>query len=69
MLVNLLYSIYQDPFDEYKARSMNTIIEDRLPLMLKLGLSVPDYVTSGEKFIDYMNRLTDNKVPYEMNAN
>ena len=39
---------------------MNKVIQERLPKMEKLGLSLPDYVTSGEKFIDHVNELTGN---------
>ena len=65
MLVDALYPIYSDPYNFSKAEAMNKEIETRLPKILKLGLSVPDYVTSGEKFIDYINGLTDSKVPYQ----
>lgn len=44
---------------------MNKEIAPLLPKIKKLGLEVPEYVTSGEKFIDYMNNLTDNTVPYK----
>ena len=64
MLVDALYPIYSDPYNFSKAEAMNKEIETRLPKILKLGLSVPDYVTSGEKFIDYINGLTDSKIPY-----
>ena len=48
---------------------MNKEIQTRLPKIQKLGLTVPDYVTSGEKFIDYINELTDSKVPYKDETN
>lgn len=64
MLVDLLYPIYHDPYEFSKALAMNKVIEPRLPKIQKLGLTVPEYVTSGEKFIDYINALTDCKVPY-----
>lgn len=44
---------------------MNREIQARLSKIQKLGLSVPEYVTTGEKFIDYINNLTDAKVPYK----
>ena len=65
MLVDALYPIYSDPYNFSKAEAMNKEIETRLPKIQKLGLTVPDYVTSGEKFIDYINGLTDSKVPYQ----
>lgn len=64
MLVDLLYPIYHDQYEYNKAEAMNKIIQAKLPKMQKLGLSLPDYVTTGEKFIDYINGLTDNKVSY-----
>lgn len=64
MLVDLLYPIYSDPYNYSKAEDMNKAIATRLPKIQKLGLEVPDYVTSGEKFIDYINSLTDGTVPY-----
>lgn len=65
MLVDLLYPIYSDPYQYSKAEEMNNVISSRLPKILKLGLTVPDYVTTGEKFIDYINGLTDSKVVYK----
>ena len=69
MLVDFLYPIYSDPYNYSKADAMNKEILARLPKIQKLGLSVPDYVTSGEKFIDYINGLTDGKVPYKDETN
>lgn len=65
MLVDLLYPIYSDPYNYSKADAMNKEIQARLPRIQKLGLSVPEYVTTGERFIDYINGLTDGKVPYK----
>lgn len=65
MLVDLLYPIYLDPYNYSKAEEMNKAIASRLPKIQKLGLVVPEYVTSGERFIDYINGLTDGKVPYK----
>lgn len=65
MMVDLLYSIYSDPYQYSKAEEMNNIISSRIPKIHKLGLTVPDYVTSGEKFIDYINSLTDNNIAYK----
>lgn len=64
MLVDLLYPIYLDPYENTKAEAMNRVIEELLPKMQMLGLTLPDYVTTGEKFIDYINKITDGKVPY-----
>jgi len=68
MLVDILYPIYSDPYDYSKAESMNKAIADLLPKITKLGIQVPDYVMSGEKFIDYINGLTGNNVSYNENA-
>ncbi|MDE6346726.1 MAG: hypothetical protein K2L55_08655 [Muribaculaceae bacterium] len=65
MLVDILYPIYFDQYNHSKADDMNKEIQARLPKIQKLGLSVPDYVTTGENFIDYINGLTDGKVPYK----
>lgn len=65
MLVDILYPIYSDPYNYSKAETMNNEIQARLPKIRKLGLSVPDYVTTGEKFIDHINELTDHKVSYK----
>ncbi len=64
-LVELLCPIYEDGYNFNKAESMNKIINERLPKFEKLGLSVPDYLTSGEKFIDHVNALTGNNVAYK----
>lgn len=65
MVVDKLYPIYFDPYDLSKAKRMNKEIQSLLPRIQVLGISVPDYVTSGEKFIDYMNSLTGNNIPYK----
>lgn len=65
MLVDIIYPIYFDPYNHSKAETMNRAIQARLPKINKLGLSVPEYVTSGEKFIDYINSLTGNTVQYK----
>lgn len=69
MLVDILYPIYSAPYNYSKAEAMNKEIQARLPKINKLGLTVPEYVTSGEKFIDYINSLTDGKVPYKDEIN
>lgn len=65
MLVDKMYPIYSDPYNYDKAENMNKAIDGLLPKITKLGLTVPDYVTSGEKFIDYINQLTGNQTPYK----
>lgn len=68
MLVNKLYPIYfaDGNFNPAKAESMDKEIAATLPKIQKLGLAVPEYVTSGEKFIDYINGLTGGNVPYKI---
>lgn len=63
MLVDILYPIYSDPYEYSKAAAMDKALADRLPKIAKLGLQLPDYVTSGQKFIDYINGLTGNNIP------
>lgn len=65
MLVDLLLAEYSDNYNSHKAKDMNQKLTEYLPKIEKLGISVPDYVTSGEKFIDYMNSLTGKEVSYE----
>ena len=65
MLADLLFPIYEDVNVYNKAEVMNKVIFDQLPMIEKLGLSVPDYYATGEKFIDYINGLTGGKVPYK----
>lgn len=66
MLVDRLMPIYFDQLDYNKVDTMNKYITTTLPKMEKLGLTLPDYVKSGEKFIDYINGLTGNKVSYHL---
>lgn len=62
MLVDVLYPIYISyGSTNTKVENMNKEIQKRLPRILRLGLSVPDYVTTGEKFIAFMNDMTGNK--------
>lgn len=65
MLVDILYPIYSDPYNYSKAEAMNKALASRLPKIQKLGLTVPDYVTCGERFIGYINELTGGKVLYK----
>lgn len=69
MFVDILYPIYSDQYNYSKAEAMNKVIQARLPKIQRLGLSVPDYVTTGEKFIDYINGLTGGKVLYKDETN
>lgn len=70
MIVNKLYPIYfaDGNLNPNKAESMDKEIATMLPKIQKLGLEVPEYVTSGEKFIDYINGLTGGNVPYKIDA-
>lgn len=64
MLVDKLIPIYYDQYDHDKVDTMNKYLNSILSKMEKLGISLPEYVMSGENFIDYMNNLTGNKIPY-----
>ncbi|MDD2962072.1 MAG: hypothetical protein PHR45_08360 [Muribaculaceae bacterium] len=65
MMVDMLYPVYYDYSKiDTKAAYMNSLIEEVMPKLKRLDLTVPEYVTSGEKFIDYINKLTDNKFEY-----
>ena len=63
ILVDKLYPIYFDQIIQDKAEAMNEAISTLIPKMRRLGLELPDHVLSGEKFIDYLNRVTGNNVP------
>lgn len=62
MLVDILFPIYNDPYTHAKAAEMNQAIEPYLYKMDQLGLTLPDYVKSGDKFIAYINALTGGTV-------
>lgn len=64
MLVDIMFPIYQDNSLESKAYIMNESIKTILPKIKQMELMVPDYVTSGERFIDYLNTLTGANVSY-----
>ena len=65
MLVDKMYPIYFDSYNYDKAESMDKELAKILPQMSRLGLDIPDYATSGEKFIDYMNHITGRQVRYK----
>ena len=65
MLVDKMYPIYFDSNNYDKAESMDKELAKILPQMRRLGLDIPDYATSGEKFIDYMNHITGRQVRYK----
>lgn len=69
-LVDDLYAVYEynfmnSPLYYNKAEEMDKIIQDKQPEIDRMGLTMPDYVTSGEKFIDYVNALTGTEVKYK----
>ena len=68
-LVDRLITIYNIDYYYNKAEEMNTIIRDKQPEIDRMGLTMPDYVTSGEKFIDYVNALTGAEVKYNIEDN
>lgn len=65
LMVDKLWPFYTDAYIRDKAYQMNFIIQEQLPNIERLGIELPDYVKSGEKFIDYMNNLSGSKVPYK----
>lgn len=64
MLADKMYPIYYEQYEYYKAAKMNKAIESDLPELKRLGIEIPDHLSSGEKFIDYLNRLTGDQVSY-----
>lgn len=64
MLVGRLMRIYNDEYYDNKADTMNKYLAPILSKMEKLGITLPEYVMTGENFIDYINGLTGNAVPY-----
>lgn len=70
LIVNKLYPIYwaDGNLNPAKAESMDKELSAILPKIKKLGLEIPEYVTSGKKFIDYINELTGGNVPYSNDA-
>lgn len=65
MLVDKIYPIYFDSNNYDKAESMDKELAKILPQIKRLRLNIPDYATSGEKFIDYMNSITGRHVRYK----
>lgn len=64
MMIDNLMPMYFDQYDYDKVDSMNKYISEVKPQIEKLGIVLPEYVKSGENFIDYLNNLTGNNVPY-----
>lgn len=48
----------------HAAESMNEVLDKWAPEIKRLGLTLPDHLTSGAKFIDYYNSLTGEDVQY-----
>lgn len=69
MIVDKLMPIYYDQYNSKKVESMNQYLSSVLPKMEKLGIQLPDYAKTGEKFIDYMNNLTGRKTAYVESQN
>lgn len=63
MIADILYPLYFYPHDNI-AENMNSQIASLLPKIKKLGIDLPQYLTSGEDFIQHMNSLTGNNVKY-----
>lgn len=69
MLVDKLYPYYLYYSNNSKAEAMDKEIQSLLPKIQKLGLSIPDYVMTGKKFVDYMNNLTNRNDKDEAESN
>lgn len=69
MLINQLFSDYYSPQinNNQKAAAMNNYLKPLLKKMERLGLTLPEYVKSGENFINYMNSLTGRNIPINSN--
>lgn len=65
MMVDGLWDIYFDNYEFDKGAKMDKFISEKRPLMEKLDITLPEYVQDGQKFIDYINGLTGNKVVYK----
>ena len=63
ILVDILYPIYFDQFNNAKAETMNEAISPLIPKIKRLGIELPEHVLCGERFITYLNRITGNNVP------
>ena len=60
--VEYLRNVYYDSSINEKGEKMDIYLADKLPKLLKMGITLPEYVQSGEQFIAYMNNLTGNYI-------
>lgn len=61
MIVEKLYPIYWGNYMD-KAQTMDQVLAPMLPKIQRLGITLPDYATSGKRFIEHVNALTGNDV-------
>ena len=56
--VEYLRNVYYSDNNKDKVKKMDMYLAEKLPKLLKMGITLPEYVQSGEQFIKYMNNLT-----------
>lgn len=47
---------------------MDKIIQEKRSTYERLNITLPDYVSSGAKFIEHMNALTGRNIAFDKNA-
>lgn len=57
-LYDALVKVYFDEQVWGKEKEMDKEIALRLPTLTKIGIEVPDFMTSGEKFVNHFRELT-----------
>lgn len=60
--VEYLRNVYYSDNNKDKVKKMDMYLAEKLPKLLKMGITLPEYVQSGEQFIKYMNNLTGNNI-------
>lgn len=60
MIVDYMMPIYYDRYNYGKIDAMNEYLANVLPKIDRLGITLPDYVRSGEAFVRYLNDKTGN---------
>lgn len=72
--VSLLSKIYEqssvpgNSMYEAPGPKMDEIIQEKRSTYERLNITLPDYVSSGAKFIDHMNALTGRNIAYDQPA-
>lgn len=73
-IVDPLNEIYYSPYSGntyfYTAPgpAMDKIIQEKRSTYERLNITLPDYVSSGAKFIEHMNALTGRNIAFDKNA-